>query len=67
MAVNDGGVPPILAQKRYGQPSAFRPENLLGEARRQRRITGFRIPDIFVFDPDRDIARCDGLRSRWRP
>src|SRR5215469_16940505 len=38
MAVNDGGVPPILAQKHYTQPSAFTPENLLREARRQKRI-----------------------------
>ena len=32
MAVNDGGVPPILAQKHYAQPSEFTPENLLREA-----------------------------------
>jgi hypothetical protein len=37
MAVNDGGVPPILAQKHCAQPSAFTPENLLREARRQVR------------------------------
>ena len=29
MAGNDGGIPPILAQKHYAQPSAFTPENLL--------------------------------------
>jgi hypothetical protein len=52
MAVNDGGVPPILAQKHYEQPSAFTPENLLREARRQKRITG-----ICVLDPDGDIVR----------
>jgi hypothetical protein len=38
MADNDGGVPPILAQKHYTQPSAFTPENLLREARRQKRL-----------------------------
>ena len=65
MAVNDGGVPPILAQKHYTRPSAFTPENLLSEARRQQKTMGFRIPDIFLIKPDRDIARCDGLRS-WR-
>ena len=65
MAVNDDGVPPILAQKHYMQPSAFTLENLLRKARGQQRIKGFRIPD--VFDPDRDIARCDGLRSRRLP
>jgi uridine phosphorylase len=57
MAVNDGGVPPILAQKHYTQPSAFAPENLLREARRQKRITNSGIPDICVLDPDGDIVR----------
>ena len=57
MAVNDGGVPPILAQKHYTQPSAFTPENLLREARRQKRIAGSSIPDICVLDPDGDILR----------
>jgi hypothetical protein len=36
MAVNDGGVTPILAQKHCTQPSAFAPENLLREARREK-------------------------------
>jgi uridine phosphorylase len=57
MAVNDGGVPPILAQKHYTQPSAFTTENLLREARRQKRITESRIPEICVLDPDGDIVR----------
>jgi uridine phosphorylase len=57
MAVNDGGVPPILAQKHYMHPSAFTPENLLREARRQKRITDSSIPDICVLDPDGDIVR----------
>jgi hypothetical protein len=41
MAINDGGFPPILAQKPYAQPSPFVPENLLCEA---QRIRGWRIP-----------------------
>ena len=57
MAVNDGGIPPILAQKHYAQPSAFTPENLLREARRQKQITDTSIPDICVLDPDGDIVR----------
>jgi uridine phosphorylase len=71
MAGSDGGVPPILAQKHYAQPSAFTPENLLREARRQKRITGSRIPDICVLDPDGDIVRsllADGearLEAGW--
>ncbi|WMT75416.1 nucleoside phosphorylase [Bradyrhizobium sp. Ash2021] len=57
MAVNDGGVPPILAQKHYTQPSAFTPENLLREARRQKRIADSRVPDICILDPDGDMVR----------
>jgi hypothetical protein len=48
MAVNDGGVPPILAQEHYVQPSAFTSENLLREARMQKRTTGSSIPEICV-------------------
>jgi uridine phosphorylase len=71
MAVNDGGVPPILAQKHYTQPSAFTPENLLREARRQKGIADSRIPEICVLDPDGDMVRrllaCGEARleSRW--
>jgi uridine phosphorylase len=71
MAVNDGGVPPILAQKHYPKPSAFTPENLLREARRQRRVPDSSIPEICVLDPDGDIVRNllasgeAGLESGW--
>src|SRR5260370_2397084 len=66
MAVNDGGVPPVLAQKHYTHPSAFTPENLLREARRQKRITGSSIPDICVLDPDGDIVRSLLARGEAR-
>jgi uridine phosphorylase len=66
MAVNDGGVPPILAQKYYAQPSAFTPENLLREARRQRRIADSSIPGICVLDPDGDIVRSLLARGEAR-
>lgn len=66
MAVNDGGIPPILAQKHYAQPSAFTPENLLREARRQKRITDTSIPDICVLDPDGDIVRSLLARGEAR-
>lgn len=70
MAVNDGGVPPILAQKHYTQPSAFTPENLLREARRQKRIADFGVPETCILDPDGDIrsllARGEArLEPRW--
>jgi hypothetical protein len=57
MAVHEGGVPPILAQKHYAQPSALTPENLLREARRQKRIADASVPDICILDPDGDVVR----------
>lgn len=46
---------PILDHKFYDQPSVFRPENLLREARRQKSLTEFDIPEICILDPDGDI------------
>lgn len=66
MAINDGGVPPILAQKHYTKQSAFTPENLLREARRQKRITDSSIPDVCVLDPDGDIVRSLLARGEAR-
>jgi uridine phosphorylase len=65
MAANDGGVPPILAQKHYARPSAFTPENLLREARRQKQIAPSSIPEICVLDPD-DILRSLLARGEAR-
>jgi uridine phosphorylase len=48
---------PILAEKHYDRPSAFTPENLLREARRQKSIAEARVPAICVLDPDGDIVR----------
>jgi uridine phosphorylase len=66
MAANDGGVPPILAQKHYAKPSAFTPENLLREARRQKQIASSNIPEICVLDPDGDILRSLLARGEAR-
>lgn len=49
--------PPILAGKLYDAPSAFTPENLLREARRQRRVARGTVPAICVLDPDGDLTR----------
>lgn len=49
--------PPILANKDFGQASAFVPENLLREARRQKGLTHGAVPDVCVLDPDGDIVR----------
>jgi uridine phosphorylase len=50
-------VPPILDEKHYGEASAFTPENLLREARRQKAIPEARVPAVCVLDPDGDIVR----------
>src|SRR5262245_26268896 len=57
MTVSHDGIPPILAQKHYKTPSAFTPENLLREARRQKQIGGARIPPVCILDPDGDMVR----------
>ena len=50
-------LPPILARKHYRAPSAFTPENLLREARRQKRLPEASVPPVCVLDPDGDIVR----------
>src|SRR6476469_780707 len=57
MSVSHDGIPPILAQKHYKTPSAFTPENLLREARRQKQIGAASIPPICILDPDGDMVR----------
>ncbi len=66
MAANDGGVPPILAHKHYAQPSAFTPENLLREARRQKNAAPASIPEICILDPDGDMLRSLLARGEAR-
>ena len=50
-------VPPILQRKRYREASAFTPEGLLREARRQKGIAPARVPAVCVLDPDGDMVR----------
>jgi hypothetical protein len=50
-------LPPILDDKDFGEPSAFTPENLLREARRQKGLSIDQVPKVCVFDPDGDILR----------
>ncbi len=47
---------PILAHKAYDAPSLFEVENLLREARRQRRVPPGGIPPICILDPDGDLT-----------
>lgn len=59
-------LPPILAEKHYGAPSAFTPESLLREARRQKSASAEAVPDICLLDPDGDIVRQLKLEGRAR-
>jgi len=55
--VSEAKTPPILRHKRYETPSAFTPESLLREARRQKGLANIAVPDICILDPDGDIVR----------
>jgi uridine phosphorylase len=55
--MNDAKLLPILANKNYAASSAFRPENLLREARRQKGLSPIAVPEICILDPDGDIVR----------
>lgn len=47
---------PLLSHKDYQAPSAFAPDNLLREARRQKSLPEGRVPRLCVLDPDGDIV-----------
>ncbi|MGE0037882.1 MAG: nucleoside phosphorylase [Xanthobacteraceae bacterium] len=55
--VTKARTPPILSHKHYDAMSAFTPESLLREARRQKRLPAAAIPQICLLDPDGDIVR----------
>lgn len=50
-------LPPILRGKNHAAPSAFTPESLLREARRQKATASSPVPEICLLDPDGDIVR----------
>ena len=56
-----------MTQKAYGAPSVFRPENLLREARRQKRLPDERVPAVCALDPDGDIVRTLRAAGRSQP
>ena len=60
-------IPPIVAHTDYDQPSAFTPESLLREARRQKALGEAIVPAICVLDPDGDIVRRLKADGRARP
>jgi len=66
MVMTDDELPPILAGKRYDSPSAFTPESLLREARRQKSASFQPVPDVCLLDPDGDIVRRLKAEGRAR-
>jgi uridine phosphorylase len=67
MSVKTEETPPILAHKHYSAASAFKPENLLREARRQKSLAEVPVPEICILDPDGDMVRhlrAAGLASQ---
>ena len=52
-----GVAAPIVANKHYAAASAFMPENLLREARRQKGLAEKPVPQVCVLDPDGDMVR----------
>ena len=64
--MDPGNEPPILAAKSHAAHSAFTPENLLREARRQKGLAEASVPEICILDPDGDIVRrlrAAGIRA----
>jgi uridine phosphorylase len=57
MPENRATTPAILSDKHYEAPSAFSPQNLLREARRQKGLTATVVPEVCVLDPDGDMVR----------
>jgi uridine phosphorylase len=55
--MNDAKLQPILAHKNYAASSAFKPENLMREARRQKGLSAIAVPEICILDPDGDMVR----------
>jgi len=59
-------VPPILSDKHHDTPSAFTPESLLREARRQKGAEAVAVPKVCLLDPDGDIVRQLRAEDRAR-
>ncbi len=51
----------------HAEPSVFRPEHLLREARRQRGLAERDVPPLCVLDPDGDLVRYLRRSGRGRP
>ncbi len=62
----DEDTAPILSEKHYEAPSAFTPESLLREARRQKSAVTESVPEVCLLDPDGDILRQIKAEGRAR-
>ena len=58
---------PLLAPKSYAAASVFRPENLLREARRQKRLPDVPVPRVCLLDPDGDVVDYLSRTGSGRP
>ncbi len=61
-------MPPILHNKNAEHASVFRPQALLREARRQKKLAPAEVPTVCILDPDGDIVRRlrdDGRARRF--
>jgi uridine phosphorylase len=67
MSETNPTMPPILADKHCGVPSAFTPEALLRQARRQKNLRSTPVPPVCVLDPDGDIVRFLKRKGRATP
>jgi uridine phosphorylase len=67
MTASPETVPPILADKDFQAPSAFAPENLLREARRQKGLANGAVPAVCLLDPDGDLVRRLRAEGRATP
>ena len=57
---------PLFQHKYYDNPSLFTPENLLRDARRQKRLAEGSVPPICVLDPDGDLVDYLSATGRTR-
>lgn len=56
-SMGDDHQAPIISARHYDAPSAFTPESLLREARRQKNLGSAPVPAVCMLDPDGDVVR----------
>lgn len=58
---------PIITARQFNSPSAFTPESLLREARRQKHLGAQPVPKVCLLDPDGDVVtRLQAARRSYR-